>query len=84
MLFGVAVVAVAAFAVAAVDFLGAGENRSAAVFNFAASSAAGQPGTTALQPIDANFFVFQLNINNFDVRIDLLDILLSLYDFPDI
>ena len=53
----------------------------ALVVNAPASSAAGQSGTTALQPIEANFIVFHLNINNLDVRLDLLDTLLSLHNF---
>ena len=55
----------------------------ALVVNAPASSAAGQSGTTALQPIEANFTVFHLNINNLDVRLDLLDTLLSLHNFPE-
>ena len=62
---------------------GAGADIRASVVNAHASSAAGQPGTTALQPIDAKFVVFHLNINNLDVRLDLLDTLLSLHNFPE-
>ena len=62
---------------------GAGADIRASVVNAHASFAAGQPGTTALQPIDAKFVVFHLNINNLDVRLDLLDTLLSLHNFPE-
>ena len=76
-------VAVPAAAVSHVSALPRVGDVHALVVNAPASSAAGQSGTTALQLIEANFIVFDLNINNLDVRLDLLDTLLSLHNFPE-
>ena len=78
-----AAAAAAAAAVAAIASPGAGENISAAVVNVPASSAAGESGPTALQPIEAKFRIFHLNVNDLDSHLDLFDTLLSLHDFPE-
>ena len=60
---------------------GAGENISAAVVYVLASSAARKSEPTALQPIEAKFRMFHLNVNDPDCHLDLFDTLLSLHDF---